>query len=130
LHPYYREVRGEYLVRSVLPPAVMIATCVARSFSGLRVALGRSGDVVDRAAGAAPPGLHDDPGLQRSPAAGEPFGMVTKNLPLLAVIGKRVAGGTARAGARGAAGCSARYGANSGITEASFQSSFFQRKRN
>src|SRR5262249_62219157 len=87
LHPYFREAGAEYLAPLGLPPAVMVATCIAEIVLGLRVALGRPSTWVTGLqvllilgftiilAGSAPRLLVN------------PFGMVTKNLPLLAAIG-------------------------------------------
>jgi uncharacterized membrane protein YphA (DoxX/SURF4 family) len=87
LHPYYREVGTEYLAPLGLPASVMVATCVAEIVLGLRVALGRPARWLmvlqvllilcfTTILACSTPGLLVNP-----------FGMVTKNLPLLATIG-------------------------------------------
>jgi hypothetical protein len=87
LHPSYRAVGHDYLARLGLPDWVMVATCVAEVLLGLRVALGNAATwltllqvamIVTFSAILA----WLDPLLLANP-----FGMLTKNLPLLAVIG-------------------------------------------
>jgi hypothetical protein len=86
LHPYYREVGAEYLAPLRLPLAVMIATCVAEIILGLRVALGRPATWVTGLQVVLIVGFTTILACSAPWLLVNPFGMVTKNLPLLAVI--------------------------------------------
>jgi uncharacterized membrane protein YphA (DoxX/SURF4 family) len=87
LHPYYREVGAEYLAPLGLPPAVMIATCVAEVVLGLRVALGRPATWVTALQVLLILGFTTILACSAPWLLVNPFGMVTKNLTLLAAIG-------------------------------------------
>jgi hypothetical protein len=85
--PYYRDVGTHYLSRLGLPPLVMYATCLAEIALGLRVALGRAatwltilqvGTILTFSAIL----VVLEPIMLVSPV-----GLITKNVPLLAVIG-------------------------------------------
>jgi hypothetical protein len=85
--PYYREIGSYYLDRLGLPPLLMYATCLAEVALGLRVALGPAatwltvlqvGTIVTFSAILA---------VLEPMMLVSPFGFLTKNVPLLAVIG-------------------------------------------
>jgi hypothetical protein len=87
LDPYYRAIGRDYLARLALPDWVMVVTCAAEVLLGLRVALGPAstwitvlqiGTVVTFTAilGVLNPWLLVNP-----------FGMLSKNVPLLAALG-------------------------------------------
>src|SRR5262245_42135805 len=87
LHPYYRQIGRGYLAPLGLPDAVMVATCAAEVLLGLRVALGKATAGVSALQAVLILGFTSilawlDPWLLV-----HPFGVLTKNLPLLAVIG-------------------------------------------
>jgi hypothetical protein len=87
LHPYYRQVGGEYLAPLGLPDWVMVATCVGEILLGLRVALGRPGTWVTALQFALVVGFTAILACTAPALLVSPFGMLTKNLPLLAVLG-------------------------------------------
>jgi hypothetical protein len=87
LHPYYREVGAEYLAPLGLPPAVMIATCVGEIVLGLRVAFGRPATWLTVLQVLLILGFTTILACSAPQLLVNPFGMVTKNLPLLAAIG-------------------------------------------
>jgi hypothetical protein len=86
-HPTYREIGTEYLTRLHLPVWLMHVTCAAEVNLGLCVALGRAATWITALQTAMIAGFTlilavEDPRLMV-----HPLGVLTKNLPLLAVIG-------------------------------------------
>lgn len=87
LHPGYRVVGHDYLQRLGLPDWVMVVTCVFEVALGLRVALGRANTGVTALQVAMVVAFTVILGWLDPPLLVNPFGMLTKNLPLLAVLG-------------------------------------------
>jgi hypothetical protein len=86
LHPYYREVGHAYLARLGLADAVMFATCTAEVLLGLRVALGRASTWLMVLQVMLIAGFTAILGWAEPPMLVHRFGVLTKNLPLVAVI--------------------------------------------
>src|SRR5262249_52100858 len=85
--PYYREIGTHYLNRLGLPPWVMFATCIAEVALGIRVALGRATTWVTILQVGAILTFSTILAVLEPIMLASPFGYLTKNLPLLAVIG-------------------------------------------
>lgn len=86
-HPYYREIGRGYLALLGLPDAVMFATCVGEVVLGLRLTWGPLGSRLAAVQAALILGftlilIVIDPQLLV-----HPYGVLSKNVPLLAVIG-------------------------------------------
>lgn len=86
LHPAYRRIGAEYLGRLGLPEWVMVVTCAGEVLLGLRVALGPASTWVTALqigliSGFSAVLIYLSPLL-----LADPFGVLTKNVPLLAVI--------------------------------------------
>jgi len=87
IHPYYRQVGHEYLARFGLPDGVMHATCLGEVLLGLRVGLGRMTTWLAIIQVALVVGFTSlltwvDPWLWV-----HPYGILSKNVPLLPLIG-------------------------------------------
>jgi hypothetical protein len=87
LHPYYREVGHDYLARLGLPDGLMYVTCAAEVLLGLRVALGRPTTAIALVQAALITGFTVILACLEPALLVHPDGLLTKNLPLLAVIG-------------------------------------------
>jgi hypothetical protein len=87
LHPYYRAFGTDYLARLNLPPWIMIATCVAEVLLGLRVALGSAATWISLLQTILIVGFTAILAVLEPSMLVDPFGLLAKNLPLLAVIG-------------------------------------------
>jgi hypothetical protein len=87
LHPSYRAIGHEYLARLGLPDWVMFATCAFEILLGLRVGLGRASTGVTALQVAMVGTFTIILGFVDPPLLVNPFGALTKNLPLLAVVG-------------------------------------------
>jgi hypothetical protein len=87
LHPYYRETGSAYLAPLGLPDWVMVATCLFEVLLGLWVALGPTSTWITVLQLVLILGFTAILGVTQSPLLINPFGMLTKNLPLLAVVG-------------------------------------------
>jgi hypothetical protein len=87
LHPYYREVGHDYLARLGLPDWIMFATCVAEVLLGLRVALGGAATWLTLLQVAMILTFSTILACLEPLLLAHPYGVLTKNLPLLAVIG-------------------------------------------
>jgi hypothetical protein len=86
LHPYYRTVGEQALAPLGLPPWVMAATCVGEVALGLRVALGRAATWLT-ALQAAMIAVFTALLTVTQPVLWlHPFGLLSKNVPLLAMI--------------------------------------------
>jgi hypothetical protein len=86
-HPYYRSLGEESLAPLGLPPAVMYATCAAEALLGLRVAFGRAATWLTLLQVAMIAGFTTILSVSQPGLWLDPLGMLTKNLPLLAMIG-------------------------------------------
>ena len=87
LQPYYRAVGHDYLGRLGLPDWVMGATCVAEVLLGLRVALGGAATWLPLLQAAVILTFSVILAFLEPLLLAHPYGVLTKNLPLLAVIG-------------------------------------------
>jgi hypothetical protein len=87
LHPAYRAVGHAYLAHLGLPDWVMVATCVFEVALGLRVALGPASTGVTALQVAMVVTFTAILGCLDPWLLVNPFGVLTKNLPLLAVLG-------------------------------------------
>jgi DoxX-like family len=87
LHPYYREQGRASLGLLGLPDWLMYATCAAEVALGLRVALGRPSTWVTLLQAALILGFTALLAFSQPMLLASPYGMLTKNVPLLAVIG-------------------------------------------
>ncbi len=87
LHPTYRAIGHEYLARLGLPDGVMVVTCVFEILLGLRVGLGRATTAVTVLQAAMVITFTIILGCLDPTLLVNPFGMLTKNVPLLAVVG-------------------------------------------
>jgi hypothetical protein len=87
LHPYYREAGQVYLSRLGLPDWVMFVTCAFEIALGLRVGLGRASTWVTALQVAMVVTFTLILGYLEPSLLANPFGMLTKNVPLLAVVG-------------------------------------------
>jgi hypothetical protein len=87
LHPGYRAVGHDYLERLGLPDWVMVATCVFEVALGLRVALGPASTWLTTLQVAMIVTFTVILGWLDPPLLVNPFGALTKNLPLLALLG-------------------------------------------
>jgi uncharacterized membrane protein YphA (DoxX/SURF4 family) len=87
LHPTYRATGHAYLSRMGLPDWVMYATCVFEVVLGLRVGIGRASTWVTALQVAMVVTFSLILGCLEPPLLVNPFGALTKNLPLLTVLG-------------------------------------------
>jgi hypothetical protein len=87
LHPYYRELGEAFLAPLGLPSAIMYATCAAEVLLGLRVALGRAATWVTLLQLALIAGFTLILSVSQPELWLDPLGVLTKNLPLFAMIG-------------------------------------------
>ncbi len=87
LHPEYRRLGSEYLSPLGLPDWVMVATCAGEILLGLRVALGRPTTWITALQFALVLGFTAILAVSAPLLLVSPFGVLTKNLPLLAVLG-------------------------------------------
>jgi uncharacterized membrane protein YphA (DoxX/SURF4 family) len=87
LHPEYREEGAKYLQPLGLPPWVMVATCIGEVLLGLRVLLGRAATWLTLVQAAAILAFTVILGVTQPKLLSDPFGVLGKNLPLLAMIG-------------------------------------------
>jgi hypothetical protein len=87
LHPYYQATGSAYLAPLGLPDGVMVATCLFEIVLGLRVALGRASTWITALQIVLVLGFTTILGVSHPELLVNPFGMLTKNLPLLAVVG-------------------------------------------
>jgi hypothetical protein len=87
LHPYYRQTGSGYLAPLGLPDWVMVVTCAFEIVLGLRVALGPASTWVTAVQIVLVLGFTAILGVSHPELLVNPFGMLTKNLPLLAVVG-------------------------------------------
>jgi DoxX-like family len=87
LHPHYRELGAADLARLGLPPEIMYATCVAEVLLGLRVALGPAATWVTLFQIVMIAGFTAILSVSQPSLWLDPQGMLTKNLPLVAMIG-------------------------------------------
>ena len=86
LHPYYREVGGAYLDRLGLPHGSMTAACAGEVVLGLRVLIGRMTFALAVFQAALILGFSAILVLLEPMLLVHPFGILTKNVPLLAMI--------------------------------------------
>lgn len=86
LHPYYREVGAEALGRLGMPPWLMVATCAFEVLLGLRVLLGRADTWLVLLQAAMIVVFTVLLGISRPALLVDPFGVLTKNLPLLSML--------------------------------------------
>lgn len=86
LHPYYREIGHEYLGRLGLPDSVMYATCVFEVLLGLRVAFGPASGWITLLQVAMIGTFTVILACLEPLLLLHPFGILTKNIPLVAVI--------------------------------------------
>jgi uncharacterized protein YqjF (DUF2071 family) len=87
VHPYYREIGDSYLGRIGLPSWIMVATCAFEVALGLRVALGRASTWLVAFQLALVLGFTTILGVTEPLLLAHPFGVLSKNLPLLAALG-------------------------------------------
>ncbi len=87
LHPAYRQIGHAYLDRLGLPDAAMVAACAAEVVLGLRVLLGPPATWVTAAQFVLVAGFTAILALLDPSLLVHPDGVLTKNLPLLAVVG-------------------------------------------
>jgi hypothetical protein len=87
LDPYYRETGHGYLAPLGLPDWVMVATCLFEFVLGLRVALGPASTWVTALQVILVLGFSAILGVSHPELLVNPFGMLSKNLPLLAAVG-------------------------------------------
>src|SRR5262245_27549085 len=87
LHPEYRRIGSEHLAPLGLPDWVMVATCAGEILLGLRVALGRPSTWITALQFALVLGFSAILAVAAPLLLVSPFGELTKNLPLLAVLG-------------------------------------------
>jgi hypothetical protein len=87
LHPHYRELGTAYLAPLGLPAEVMYAACAAEVLLGLRVALGRAATWVTVVQIVLIAGFTAILSATQPALWLVPLGALTKNLPLLAIIG-------------------------------------------
>jgi uncharacterized membrane protein YphA (DoxX/SURF4 family) len=86
LHPYYREVGTEALSRLGLPSWPMVAACVLEVLLGLRVLLGRADTWLVPLQAALIVVFTVLLGVSQPALLADPFGVLTKNLPLLSML--------------------------------------------
>ena len=86
LHPSYREVGGAYVDRLGLPHGVMFVTCALEVALGVRVLLGRMTPALAVLQAAAVVGFTTILAVMEPMLLVHPFGILTKNVPLLAAI--------------------------------------------
>jgi uncharacterized membrane protein YphA (DoxX/SURF4 family) len=86
LSPYYRAIGAESLGRLGMPPWLMIATCVFEVLLGLRVLLGRADTWLVLLQGAMIVVFTVLLGISQPALLVDPFGVLTKNLPLLSIL--------------------------------------------
>lgn len=86
LHPYYQAVGHDYLSSLHLPDAIMWATCGLEILLGLRVGLGRATTYVTLVQIVLIVGFTGILAVAEPALMVHPLGVLTKNLPLLAVI--------------------------------------------
>lgn len=86
LHPYYRLIGHTYLQRLGLPDSVMYATCGFEVLLGLRVALGPASGWLTLLQVAMVSAFTVILACLEPSMLLHPFGMLTKNVPLLAVV--------------------------------------------
>ncbi|HKI36681.1 MAG TPA: DoxX-like family protein [Gemmataceae bacterium] len=87
LHPHYRDLGESSLAPLGLPPAVMYGTCAAEVLLALRVALGRAATWVTLLQLVLIAGFTAILSVSQPGMWLDPLGLLTKNLPLLAMIG-------------------------------------------
>jgi hypothetical protein len=87
LHPHYRELGESFLAPLGLPPAVMYATCAAEVLLGLRVALGRAATWLTLLQVMLIVGFTGILSVTEPRLWLDAFGVLTKNLALLVMIG-------------------------------------------
>src|SRR5262249_22505990 len=87
LHPQYRAWGEEFLRPLGLPAWVMVATCVAEVLLGLRVLFGRAATWLVLLQAAAIVAFTVVLAVTQTPLLWHPFGVLGKNLPLLAMLG-------------------------------------------
>jgi len=86
LHPYYRAVGAEHLARLHLPSALMWATCAAEIVLGVWVLLGRMTPALSGLQAALVVGFTAILAVMEPMLLVHPFGILTKNVPLLAAV--------------------------------------------
>ncbi len=86
LHPYYRQLGAAFLSPLGLPPWVMVVTCAGETLLGLRVLLGRMDGWLALLQGVLILGFSAILTATHPELWLHPLGLLTKNLPLLAVI--------------------------------------------
>jgi uncharacterized membrane protein YphA (DoxX/SURF4 family) len=87
LSPYYRDIGEQALEKIGLRPWVMVAACVFEVLLGLRLLLGPLTGWLALLQGALIVGFTIILGVSDPPMLCHPLGVLTKNLPLLALIG-------------------------------------------
>jgi hypothetical protein len=87
VHPVYREIGTHYLARLGLPPWPMYVACVGEVLLGLRVAFGPASTWVTAVQLLAITGFTVTLAAVEPILLVSPYGVLTKNLPLMAVIG-------------------------------------------
>ena len=86
LHPYYRQLGAAFLAPLGLPPWVMVVTCAGEILLGLRVLLGRMDAWLAVLQAVLILGFSAILTATQPELWLHPLGLLTKNLPLLAVI--------------------------------------------
>ncbi len=87
LHPTYRQLGGDWLARLSLPSWLMFPVCAAELVLGLRVLLGRMDSWLAATQLGLVCGFTTILALLDPMLLAHPFGVLSKNLPLLAVVG-------------------------------------------
>src|SRR4051812_518021 len=85
-HPYYRQIGDGYLAKLGLPSWLMVATCLFEIGLGVRVALGRASTWLVAGQTALVLGFTTILAVSEPLLLAHPFGVLTKNLPLLAAL--------------------------------------------
>ncbi len=87
LHPHYRAEGVKYLQPLGMPDWVMVAACIGEVLLGLRVLLGRAATWLVLVQVAAIVAFTVILGVTHTELLWDPFGVLGKNLPLLAMLG-------------------------------------------
>src|SRR4051794_21540236 len=87
LHPEYQRIGEDYLARFNLPPWIMGMTCIFEVLLGLRVLLGRTATWLAALQAAMIITFTILLGWIEPPLLADPRGVLTKNVPLLALVG-------------------------------------------